>query len=48
MTITTSMKEIVSQSPFMDARGRFYVWMRETYAIALDCDTGGVVNCQWE
>jgi hypothetical protein len=33
MTITTSMKELVSQSPFMDARGRFYVSMRETYLV---------------
>ncbi len=43
-TITTSMKDIVNRSPFMDSRGRFYVSSKETYAIALDRDTGEIVK----
>ncbi len=43
-TSTISMKELVSKSPFMDQRGRFYVSSRDTYAIALDRDTGDIVR----
>ncbi len=43
-TITMNIKDLVDRSPFMDARGRFYVSSRESYAIALDRDTGDVVK----
>ena len=43
-TITTSMKDIISRSPFMDSRGRFYVSSTETYAVAIDRDTGEIVK----
>jgi len=43
-TITTTMKDLVSRSPFMDSTGRFYVSSKVSHAIALDRGTGDIIN----
>ena len=40
VTVSSSVKEMVSRSPFMDKRGRFYVGSRQATAAALDGSTG--------
>jgi Protein kinase domain len=44
MTVSTSVKELVARSPFLDPRGRFYVGSRHTTAAALDVDTGEILR----
>ncbi|KAG7366378.1 phospholipid-translocating P-type ATPase, flippase [Nitzschia inconspicua] len=44
MTVSTSVKELVARSPFLDPRGRFYVGSRQTAAVALDVETGEILR----
>lgn len=44
MTITSSVKDLVVKSPFLDPRGRFYVGSRYASAVALDSETGQVLR----
>jgi len=44
MTITSSVKDLVAKSPFLDHRGRFYVGSRYASAAALDGETGEVLR----
>lgn len=43
-TITTSVRELVEKSPFMDSRGRFFVSNKKSFAVALNKYTGEVVQ----
>jgi hypothetical protein len=44
MTVSTSMKELVARSPFLDPRGRFHVSSRYDTAAALDVETGEILR----
>jgi serine/threonine-protein kinase/endoribonuclease IRE1 len=45
MTESTSVKELVARSPFLDPKGRrFYVGSRHTTAAALDMETGEILR----
>lgn len=43
-TVTNSIKDLVDRSPFMDARGRFFVAKKHSYAVALCKETGKVLK----
>lgn len=43
-TITTSVRELVEKSPFMDSRGRFFVSNKKSFAVALHKYTGEIVQ----
>jgi hypothetical protein len=44
MTVSTSVKELVARSPFLDPRGRFFVGSRRTTAASLDVETGEILR----
>mmetsp|Transcript_227 Transcript_227/g.314 ORF Transcript_227/g.314 Transcript_227/m.314 type:complete len:1374 (+) Transcript_227:123-4244(+) len=44
MTATSTVKELVTRAPFVDARGRFYVGSREATAVALDKESGEILR----
>ncbi|KAL3925947.1 MAG: hypothetical protein SGILL_000048 [Bacillariaceae sp.] len=45
MTVSTSVKELVQRSPFLDPKGkRFYVGSRHTTAAALDVESGEILR----
>lgn len=43
-TVTNNIKELVDRSPFMDARGRFFVAHKRSFAVALSKWTGEVLR----
>lgn len=43
-TVTNNIKELVDRSPFMDARGRFFVAHKRSFAVALSKLTGEVLR----
>ena len=43
-TITSSLRELVSRAPYVDANGRFYVGSRHATAAAVDGDTGEILH----
>eukprot|EP00546_Thalassionema_frauenfeldii_P005071 CAMPEP_0178910794 /NCGR_PEP_ID=MMETSP0786-20121207/9299_1 /TAXON_ID=186022 /ORGANISM="Thalassionema frauenfeldii, Strain CCMP 1798" /LENGTH=1341 /DNA_ID=CAMNT_0020583093 /DNA_START=34 /DNA_END=4060 /DNA_ORIENTATION=- len=43
MTAKSTVKELVTRAPFVDARGRFYVGSREATAVALDKKSGEIL-----
>jgi hypothetical protein len=43
-TVSKSVKELVSRSPFFDDKGRFYVGSRHATAAALDGNTGEILR----
>ena len=44
ITVTTSIKELVSRAPFLDSKGRFYVGSHFATAAALDGETGEILR----
>jgi Protein kinase domain len=44
VTVTTSVPELVSRSPFVDARGRIYTGARQSLSFAVDGETGEVLH----
>jgi hypothetical protein len=40
----TSIRSLVTKSPFMDSRGRFYVGSRRSTVAAIDCHTGELLR----
>jgi hypothetical protein len=44
ISMTTSVKDLVAKSPFLDPQGKFYVGSRYASAAALDGDTGLVLR----
>lgn len=44
LSMTTSVKDLVARSPFLDPRGKFYMGSRYASAAALDGETGQVLR----
>jgi outer membrane protein assembly factor BamB len=44
ISLTTSVKDLVSKSPFLDPQGKFYVGSRYASAAALDGETGQILR----
>mmetsp|Transcript_27699 Transcript_27699/g.65045 ORF Transcript_27699/g.65045 Transcript_27699/m.65045 type:complete len:1449 (-) Transcript_27699:626-4972(-) len=43
-SMTSSVKDLVARSPFLDSRGKFYVGSRHAVAAALDGETGEILR----
>jgi serine/threonine protein kinase len=44
VTVTTTLHELVSRTPFVDTRGRIYTGSRHATAVAVDADTGEILE----
>jgi serine/threonine protein kinase len=44
VTVTASLRELVNRAPFVDSRGRIYTGSRKSVAVAIDGNTGQVLQ----
>jgi serine/threonine protein kinase len=44
VTVTTTLHELVARTPFVDMRGRIYTGSRRAVAVAVDVDTGEILE----